>query len=224
MVDIQLLVDMIHLPHPMIIGRSANLRKFEEVDIPKKMRCWGADLDRLGYFTKPDQRMANAISDQISRARDAMAPYKPLRTSDSAHPPWKHNDTEHVRTQENLGARQPDVGFRQPQSFRRWVLVRLCYMMAVRICEGWSRFGCFCAHLDFPGVALHLTVVGNPGAALIYARLASARVEKLARGRGKERTFLSSPSLNQLKYAPTPSRRTRRRTYRWLSGKKIRRK
>ena len=77
MIDIQLLMDIQHLPPPLIIRRTNNLRNFEEVNIPQKMKSWTADLDRLESFIKPDQLMVNAISDQISRAKAVPPP--PLR-------------------------------------------------------------------------------------------------------------------------------------------------
>ena len=35
------------------------------------------------------------------------------------------------------------------------------------MCEGWSKFGVFTAHLNFRIIALHIVVVENPGTALI---------------------------------------------------------
>ena len=116
LIDIQLLMDILHLLPPLISQKTNKLRKFEEVNIPQKMKSWTADLDRLESFIKPDQLMVNAISDQISRAKAVPPPYTPFPTADFVAPPWLPNDAEHVRSQEGWNARQSDVGFRQPQS------------------------------------------------------------------------------------------------------------
>ena len=81
------------------------------------------------------------------------------------------------------------MGFRQPQSFHSWVLAFLRYALAVHLCDGWAKFGGFSAQLNFLSVILHVAVVENPGTALIYARLAAARVEKLARDRDTRTNF-----------------------------------
>ena len=58
-------MDVLHILPPMISRKSTKLRKFEEVNIPKKMMRWTADLDRLEGLIKPDQMAVNAISVQI---------------------------------------------------------------------------------------------------------------------------------------------------------------
>ena len=74
LMDIQLLMGMLHLAHPLISEQSDRLRKFGEWKSPKKMRWWEADLGRLESFIKPDRLMANGIPDQISRAKAAHPP------------------------------------------------------------------------------------------------------------------------------------------------------
>ena len=69
LIDIQLLMDILHLLPPMISQKTSKLHKFGEVNIPQKMKGLAADLDRLESFIKPDHLMVNAISDQISRAK-----------------------------------------------------------------------------------------------------------------------------------------------------------
>ena len=117
LIDIQLLMDILHLIPPLISHKANKMRKFEEVNIPQKMDGWAAGLGRLESSTKPDQMMANAISDQISRAKAVPhPPYTPFPTADFVAPPWMPNDAERVRSQEGWVARQSDVGFHQPQS------------------------------------------------------------------------------------------------------------
>ena len=96
MSDIRLFMDVLHIPTPLINSKTTNLRKFEDVDIPKKMLRRAADLDRLEGPIKPDQMAANAISDQISRAQAVSPPFTPYHTADFLAPPWIPSESEHT--------------------------------------------------------------------------------------------------------------------------------
>ena len=110
-------------------------------------------------------------------------PFTPYPTADFLASPWLPNEQDQIRSQENWTARQPGVGFKQPQSFHSWILAYLKFALSVHLNEGWSKFGGFSEQLNFTSVILHLALVENPGTALIYARLTAARIEKLARDR-----------------------------------------
>ena len=140
-------------------------------------------MDRLEGLIKPDQMTANAISGQIARASAAPTAVYAVSYADFLAAPSIPNAPEHIRSQEGWASRESGVGLRRPLSFRRWILAYLRYALSVHMCGGWCKFGGFSDQLDFISVALRLDVVGNPGAALIYARLVAARIEKMERDR-----------------------------------------
>lgn len=161
--DIQLMVDMLHLTPTIICGESTKLRMFEEVTMPKKMRGWKAGLGRVWSFVKTRSSDGECYSWPNLPSASCSSPVYAVSYSLFYAPPWKPNDAEHVRDQENGEERRPDVGFRQPQSLRIWVLAYLRYVMAGHMCDGQANFGGFSAQLDFLSIARHPSVVGNPG-------------------------------------------------------------
>ena len=64
MLAIQLVVDILNLPHPMIRGKSPGQHKCEEVNFnpPRKMRGWTGDLRSSLFLANPVNLAADAIS------------------------------------------------------------------------------------------------------------------------------------------------------------------
>ena len=96
LVDIQLFMDIAHLRHPMIIAIRTKSRKFKEIDTPKKMRGWTADLDHLEGFVKPDRSTVNAITDETPLDHASPPPFAPSQNADFLDDPFAPQDVDRV--------------------------------------------------------------------------------------------------------------------------------
>ena len=112
LIDIQLLMDVLHILQPMINSKSTKQHKFDEVNIPTKMRGRKSYLDRLEGLINPDHLTVNEISDQIPRDQADHPPLTPYPTAGFLASPWISNGPGDIRIHEGsvLGIPVSDLG------------------------------------------------------------------------------------------------------------------